>query len=106
MVQYRFMKRFRLTTRMKTHQSQKSPSNLIPKVIQFMRYTRTYFEDHPDMNLDSIYAMDETAVWFDAGGSRTVETVGAKSVSLTTTGHDKQNVALTAAGAKIAIHCL
>ena len=98
------MKRFRLTTKMKRHQSQKSPSNLLPKVIEFMRYTRTYFEDHLEMNLDSIYAMDETAVWFDACGSRTVDSVGAKSVSLTTTGHDKQNVtvALTAvaSGAK------
>ena len=68
------------------------------------RYTRSYFEDHPSMNLDSNYAMDETAVWFVACGSRTVDTVGEKFVSLATTGHNKQNVtvALTtaASGAK------
>ena len=95
----RFMKRFRLTTRMKTHQSQKSQPNLIPKVIEFLRYTSKTFQ---------------TCIWTafrQWTNQLSVSTpVGAKSVSLTTTGQDKQivNVALTAtaSGAKNCHFCL
>lgn len=84
---------------MKTHESQKSPPDRIPKLIGFLSFIRKYFHDHPDRDLSNIYAMDETAVWFDAVSSRTVDLVGAKSVSLTTSRHEKHNVtvSLTAA---------
>ena len=87
-----FFMRFRLTMRMKTHQSQRSPEDLIPKLTDFLMYLRKYFAEHPTMTKANIFAMDETAVWFDSTSSRTVEVVGAQSVPLASTGHDKANV--------------
>ena len=87
-----FFMRFRLTMRMKTHQSQRSPEDLIPTLTEFLLYLKKYFADHPAMTKSSIFAMDETAVWFDSTGSRTVEVIGAQSVPLASTGHDKANV--------------
>ena len=93
-----FFQRHQLATRVKTHQSQKLPADLIPKVIDFVLYLESYFADHPTVQAGSILAMDETAVWFDATSNRTVDAVGSRTVSLASTGHDKQNVtvALTA----------
>ena len=87
-----FFMRFRLTMRMKTHQSQRSPEDLIPTLTDFLLYLKKYFADHPAITKSSIFAMDETAVWFDSTGSRTVEVIGAQSVPLASTGHDKANV--------------
>ena len=94
-----FFTRFQLATRVKTHQSAKLPADLIPKLTDFLLYLRSYFADHPTMQAGSVYAMDETAVWFDSVSARTVDFVGSRTVSLALTDHDKQNVtvALTAA---------
>ena len=47
-----------------------------------------------------IYAMDETAVWFDMLSDTSVDERGAKNVSVKTTGHEKSRctVVLTANG--------
>ena len=94
-----FLKRFRLATRIKTHQSQRAPLALVPKLLGFLSYMRSYFHDHPERELRSIFSMDETAVWYDAVSTRTVDFVGAKSVSLMSTGHDKQNVTVALSAA-------
>ena len=93
-----FFQRHQLATCVKTHQSQKLPADLIPKVIDFVLYLKSYFADHSTVQAGSILAMDETAVWFDATSNWTVDAVGSRTVSLASTGHDKQNVtvALTA----------
>ena len=54
-----FLKRFRLATRIKTHQSQRTPLALVPKLLSFLSYMRSYFHDHPERELRSIYSMDE-----------------------------------------------
>ena len=41
--------------------------------------------------------MDETAVWFDMVGSTAVETCGACSVRLKTTGHEKSHLTVVLA---------
>ena len=41
------------------------------------------------MDKRHIIAADETAVWFDMPASRTIARVGAKSIKLKTTEHEK-----------------
>ena len=40
---------------------------------------------------DSIFAMDETACWMDMPADTTVDLSGARSISLKTTGHEKDH---------------
>ena len=94
-----FMTRFNLSTRLKTHQSQKTPEDLMPKLIDFLLYLRAYYHDHPSMELSDIIAMDETAVWFDSTSNRTVDVAGSRTVSLASTGHEKLNVTVALAAA-------
>lgn len=93
-----FMKRFNLATRLKTHQSQKTPEELVPKLIDFLLYLKSYFRDHPS-DLANIVAMDETAVWFDSTSNRTVDVAGSRTVSLASTGHEKLNVTVALSAA-------
>ena len=93
------MEHLELMTRVKTHQSHRTPADLIPKLTDFLVFVRKLFADNNDLNPANIFAMDETAVWFDATSNRTVNAIGARTISM-----DKQNVtvALTASasGAK------
>ena len=56
-------------------------------------FVRKLFADHNDLNPANIFTMGETAVWFDATSNRTINEIGARTISM-----DKQNVtvALTA----------
>ena len=83
-----FLKRYGLSLRRKTHQSQKLPSDLVPKLISFFAFLRKYFETY-SIPAKDIIAADETSVQFDCTGNSTIEIQGVKTVSLASTGHDK-----------------
>jgi transposase-like protein len=100
-----FMKRFDLSLRKRTKISQKLPEDLEEKIEEFRRFIirlRTQY----NFELNSIFNMDETPVWFDMAGNITVNNKGDKTVHIRTTGNDKNRftVVLTcSAGKKIFI---
>ena len=63
--------------------------DVVPKVIRILLYSQKKLELK---NYTKKIAFDETAVWFDAVGSTTVDKGRVEDVPLTYTGHDKQNV--------------
>eukprot|EP00117_Sycon_ciliatum_P034403 scpid98714/ scgid26264/ len=77
-----FMEHLQLMTRVKTHQSHRTPADLIPKLTDFLVFFRKLFADNNDLNPANIFAMDETAVWFDATSNRTVNEIGARTISM------------------------
>ena len=93
----RFMKRHGLSLRRKTTVCQTTPSDCIPKLVDFITYIRRQQIRHGYLQ-KSIFAMDETTCWMDMPSDTTVAVTGACSVPLKTTGHEKNNftVILTA----------
>lgn len=84
----RFMKRNNLTLRQKTKIAQKLPSDLEDKIQQF----QSFIINHRKQNnypLAHIANMDETPMFFDIVGNKTVNKVGEKTVLVKTTGHEK-----------------
>lgn len=84
----RFMKRADLCLRKRTKISQKLPQDLETKVESFQRFTINLRKKH-DFELGQIGNMDETPLCFDLPANETVETKGAKTVLIKTTGHEK-----------------
>ncbi|GBC16278.1 pogo transposable element with KRAB domain [Rhizophagus irregularis DAOM 181602=DAOM 197198] len=83
-----FMKRFDLSLRRRTKISQKLPEDIDAKLEEFRRYIirlRTLY----NFDLNSIYNMDETPVWFNMAGNMTINNKGDKTVHIRTTGNDK-----------------
>ena len=95
----KFMKRNGLTLRQKTSVSQKDPELVIGKLVSYVLRVRRLRLQH-NYKLEDIYAMDETPVWSDMVSNSTVEKVGAKTVTMKSTGHEKSRVSvcLTAKG--------
>ena len=86
----RFMNRSGLTLRQKTHIAQKLPKDVDEKVQKFFAFVikeRKRF----DFALENIINMDETPMYFDMPGNTTVDKVGSKTVSVKTTGHERQH---------------
>ena len=75
----RFRGRHNFAIRRKTTQSQRVPVDVIPKVVRFLLYTKKKFAEK---RYTKIIAFDETAVWFDAVGATTVDSVGVQDVTL------------------------
>ncbi|UZO00989.1 uncharacterized protein OCT59_012099 [Rhizophagus irregularis] len=74
----------------KTKISQKLPEDLEEKLDEFRQYIirlRTLY----NFDLNSIFNMDETPVWFDMAGNITVNNKGDKTVHIRTTGNDKNH---------------
>ena len=95
----KFMTRHELSVRRRTTVAQKSPHDMIEKMVSFVRFmekARVRISATPA----EIIAMDETAVWFDMVGASTVHATGAKSISVKSTSHEKSRftVILTASG--------
>ena len=84
----RFMKRRGLAIRQKTKIAQKLPNDLEEKIVSFQKYLINA-RKRDDYELVQIGNMDETPVWFDMPAARTVESRGAKTVLLKTTGNEK-----------------
>ena len=90
----RFLRRYDLSYRAKTHVSQRLPQDLYPKLASFWTFIRKYFNSNPKIHDIDIIACDETAVWFDSTSNKTIALKGEKTIGLQSTGHDKQNVTI------------
>jgi len=77
------------------------PLDVVPKVIRFLLYTQKKLEDK---NYTKIIVFDETAVWFDAVGSTTVDRVGVEDVPIASTGHVTVGLAYCQDGSKLKPH--
>ncbi|KFD47118.1 hypothetical protein M513_12028 [Trichuris suis] len=84
----RFMKSKDLVMRQRTKVAQKMPVDLGDKLRDFRRYVRTLRREH-NFLLGSIGNMDETPVFFDMLGNRTVDSKGMKSVIVKSSGHER-----------------
>ena len=92
-----FLKRKGLSLRRKTTVCQNPPEACVRKLVDFiMRLRRLQLSEKFSKNY--IFAMDETACWFNMPSDTTIDVTGAKSVSVKTTGHEKNHftVVLTA----------
>ena len=90
----RFLRRYDLSYRAKTHVSQRLPKDLYPKLASFFTFFRKYLNSNPKIHEKDIIACDETAVWFDSVSNKTIALKGEKTIGLQSTGHDKQNVTI------------
>lgn len=86
----RFMRRNELTIRQKTKIAQKLPGDLEDKIASFQRFVIQKRTEFP-YPLAQIGNMDETPVFFDLPANRTVDCVGAKTVAIKTTGHERSH---------------
>ena len=84
----RFMKRNKLVLRQKTKISQRLPDDLEEKITSFQSFV-IRARRSKNYSLVNIGNMDETPVWFDMPTYKTVDSIGAKTVLLKTTGHEK-----------------
>ena len=84
----RFLRRNNLALRQKTKIAQKLPGDLEEKIVNFHRFVLNC-RKKANYELVNIGNMDETPVWFDMPSTRTVNARGEKTVSVTTTGHEK-----------------
>ncbi|GBB86780.1 hypothetical protein RclHR1_01320015 [Rhizophagus clarus] len=83
-----FMKRFDLSLRRRTKISQKLTENIDEKLENFKCFIiRLKLQYNFDLN--SIYNMDKTPIWFDMAGNMTINNKGDKTVHICTTGNDK-----------------
>ena len=82
------MKRHGFSLRRRTTVSKRLPKDLVPKVTLFIMATRQlqHLKDYP---LGSIGNMDEAPLWLDMPGATTITHSGERSVSVGTTGHEK-----------------
>ncbi len=85
-----FMRRKNLSLRRKTTVCQKTPEDLIPKLISYITHLRRLRIAHK-FTLANMFAMDETACWMDIPSDTTVDVGGARCVPLKTTGHEKDH---------------
>ena len=85
----RFMCRNRLSVRSRTTVGQKLPENWEEKVANFRQFVSQRKVQELAIQADRVFNMDEVPMSFDAPHSRTVETTGAESVPVSTTGHEK-----------------
>ena len=84
------MRRNKLVMRQKTKIAQKLPDDLDDKVVNFHTYVINLRKKH-GYELSQIINMDETPMFFDMPGNRTVNKSGERTVFVKTTGHVKQH---------------
>ena len=83
-----FMKRNKFVLCQKTKISQRLPDNLEEKITSFQSFV-TRERRSKNNSLVNTGNMDKTPVWFDMPTSKTVNSIGAKTVLLKTTAHEK-----------------
>lgn len=100
----RFMVRKDLSIRRRTTISQKLPEQYEEKILAFQRYVIALRKQHQYIP-SQIGNADQTPVWFDMPEGTTVNPVGERSVSIRTTGAEKQRctvmLAITSDGRKL-----
>ena len=87
---YRFMKRKKLVIRAKTRISQRLPKEFEEHIVNFQRKIIRMRQAN-QYDLQQIGNMDETPMNFDMPLSRTVDTLGNKSILIKTTGNEKNH---------------
>ena len=85
---YRFMGRHELSVRRRSHISQRLPDDIEDKTIRFQQYVIKLRRQH-DYPLCRIGNADQTTLTFDIPRNVTVAPRGLKSVSVATSGHEK-----------------
>ncbi len=92
-----FLKRKSLSLRRRTTVCQNPPAACIRKLVDFIMHLRK-LQISQKFTKDATFAMDETACWMDMPSDTTIDFCGARSVSVKTTGHEKNHytVVLTA----------
>lgn len=85
-----FMSRNKLSNRRRTTIAQRLPDDLIEKQQAFLAFIMYQRIQH-DYPLAYIGNMDETPVSFDLPANTTIDELGARSISIRTTGHEKAN---------------
>lgn len=93
----RFMKRHNISFRVATHTAQKLPAELEEKRQNFFRFI-IRMRKQRGYDLKFIGNMDETPVYLDMPGTRTLHTVGDKTIAMRSTGHEKERVTVMLAG--------
>ncbi|GES91510.1 pogo transposable element with KRAB domain [Rhizophagus clarus] len=83
-----FMKRFDLSLRRRTKISQKLPEDTDEKLENFKHFIIRLRSQY-NFDLNSIYNMDETPIWFDMAGNMTINNKGDKTVHIHTTDGSK-----------------
>lgn len=86
-----FKKRNNISFRRTTHVAQKLPEELEQKKQAFLKFI-VHLRKRHNYSLSCIGNMDETPIWIDMPGNYTLETKGAKTVSMKTTGHEKSRI--------------
>ena len=92
----RFLPRNNFTGRRHTASAQDDAREFIEKLVKFVTFSSRMIETKKIPDRD-IIAMVETAVSLDTVGSTTVETRGARSVPLETTGQEKSHMTVVLA---------
>lgn len=75
------MECYHLSLTRHTNVCQNLPENVLPKLISYVAFYHK-MQTNNKYNLISIFAADETAVWFNMLSETTVHTTGAKQVSI------------------------
>ena len=85
---HRFMRRNKLSVRTRTTVGQKLPDDWQERVEEFNNFLS---RRRGELGVDSshVFNMDEVPMSFDAPLSRTVDEVGAATIPISTTGHEK-----------------
>ena len=89
----KFMRRHGLSLRRRTSIGQKDPQQLINRLVSYVIHARR-MQMRCDFKASQINAMDETPVWQDMVGTKTVSKVGSQDVVLKSTGHEKARVSV------------
>ena len=101
---YAFMRRKGLSIRRRTDISQKLPEDYEDKLVEFQKFIIKQRKLH-DYDLSQIGNADQTPLTFDLPAATTVAPKGSKTVSINTTGHEKDRftvmLACTADGRKL-----
>lgn len=85
---YRFMKRKKLSVRVRTTVGQELPENCEKKTEDFLSFTKNIIEEN-NFSSGEIFNMDEVALCFDCPPNYTVDSRGKESIAIKTTGHEK-----------------
>lgn len=85
---FRFMSRNNLSVRTRTTVGQELPPDWENKKADFLKYVAEKIEEN-NFSTAQIINMDEVPLTFDCPPSRTVNTIGEKTIGIVTTGNDR-----------------
>lgn len=99
-----FMNRHALSIQCRTTLCQKLPNESKDELLKFQRFVNSLRREH-SYDLPQIGNADQMPVWFDTPENSTVDFKGAKSISVRTTGAERQRCtvihSITANGRKL-----